>query len=307
MSNFTELKKNFVISTGRTGTRFFGKFLKDIIPDCFTIHEPDTLNKYLPDFIVKVKQYGFYRYFILKLLGKAGSRNLSMKRITGAYTKEKCIREFLIDRKWAGSLKDSYYIESNYQLFGLAEDIAALENTKIILIVRHPFGFIKSVLNRTAYNYFESFFRNFGVGAMYSKIDPLEKLNILGFKRPTPKNVGEDVVGWGKFSRFKKLVWYWNFINNRLYNIHLNDLGNIRLYRFEDIFVDRNEKIIKDFFEFILEDDFKSDMPAKFIEMTKKKKENTAFVNKKVRELTDTEKNYILEKSSRLMNFLHYE
>ena len=56
-----------------------------------------------------------------------------------------------------------------------------------------------------------------------------------------------------------------------------------------------------------LEDDFKSDMPAKFIEMTKKKKENTAFVNKKVRELTDTEKNYILEKSSRLMNFLHYE
>jgi hypothetical protein len=44
MNSFEKINKVFIISSGRTGTEFFGENIKKLSPNFLSIHEPDRIS-----------------------------------------------------------------------------------------------------------------------------------------------------------------------------------------------------------------------------------------------------------------------
>lgn len=68
---------SFIISAGRTGTRFMGKKLSEMIDRCFSVHEPDFFtpgSEY--NTIKKIETFGLYHLILGKIIGKTGIRKL---------------------------------------------------------------------------------------------------------------------------------------------------------------------------------------------------------------------------------------
>jgi hypothetical protein len=241
-SDFLEKRKVFIVSNGRTGTRFFAETLGRILPDCFSIHEPDNLiitsRNTIKNMMPQLRRMGLMNLVFLKALGITGARNISLKRLQGKKSREAAISRFLKDRKWAKEINQELYIESNQQLFGLSEDLAFLPNSKVIYIVRHPLTWVKSWMNKRQ--------------SWFGKKDLMNRINFLGFKRLTPKNAGDRVLGWNKFTQLEKLTWLWNFTNKIYTGVADKNYSNVCLVRFEDIFIERKIEKIKGLFDFIV-------------------------------------------------------
>src|SRR5258706_14980989 len=78
-----------VTSIGRTGTEFFSRFFANIIPDCTSLHEPNTIvitthiENRLEQYVQQVRRAGIWRMGFLKALWKLDVTKLSDSRFLG--------------------------------------------------------------------------------------------------------------------------------------------------------------------------------------------------------------------------------
>src|SRR5258706_4032134 len=75
-----------VTSIGRTGTEFFSRFFANIIPDCTSLHEPNTIvitthiENRLEQYVQQVRLAGIWRMVFLKGFGEWNLTKLSASR-----------------------------------------------------------------------------------------------------------------------------------------------------------------------------------------------------------------------------------
>jgi len=242
-SNFDEKRKVFIVSVGRTGTRFFAEILSQVIPDCYAVHEPDNIKIVKPNLIRNIikqvkERGGVANLILLKALGLTGARNLSLRRLSNRLDGQSVINKFKAERQWIEKICCSTYMESNHQLFGFSEDLLMLPNTTVIYLVRNPIDWIRSCMN-------------FRYG-WYGRRDLLAMVNLLGFKRISPRNIGVVDTQWREYSRCSKLAWLWNYVNSIFYKISSSH-RNGWLFRFEDIFIQKDDKTIHTFLNLLID------------------------------------------------------
>lgn len=216
------VRKTFIVSGGRTATMLFGNRLSEAFDDVFSVHEPDVVE--LPRHGVfesahRLARQGLLRMGLLKSLGLAGTRNLSLRRLQGRIDDRGTLDWFLKDRRHLRDIGSPYFVEANYQLFGITEDLLRLPNTNVVLVIRDPRAWIESWLKKK----------------WYSERDLLTRLDVLGFKRITPENVGIAENRWDSFERVEKLAWVWGFLARSFAQLEAAYPDRACVLRFEDI------------------------------------------------------------------------
>lgn len=221
MNNDPSIRKIFMISGGRTATMLFGNRLSEYFPEIFSIHEPDRLTLDFSDFgglFRSLLHQGIFRMGVLKSLGFAGTRNLSLKVILGKISQEGIESWFNADRTFI-NFKQEIYFEANAQLFGVGEELLLLPNSRVVFVLRDPNDWIQSMMKRHR----------------YSETDLFWKYDVLGFKRITPNNVGVECDEWIEFNRVEKLAWVWGFLAERFINIEKKHADQCVVLRYEDL------------------------------------------------------------------------
>jgi hypothetical protein len=215
--------KNFVffVSTGRTGTKFFGDLLSNMIPEAFSVHEPDVLMDFKIKSLQQIRTFGVYNLIFGKLTGKTGIRNLSQNFLAGKIDREQLVAAIVDHRRnFYEQLKSNLVIESYSGWYGAIPGIRQLyRNYKIVAIVRDPRTWVTSNMNW---------------GTMYGHRDWITR---LGLGRLSPQMIGDERYAsvWKDFSRFQKLCWAWQAINRILLEAVVTD-ENAILIKFEDLF-----------------------------------------------------------------------
>ncbi len=232
---FTDLDKVFIVSGGRTGTTFLGVQLARALPGAFSVHEPDRLSPDdLPDVFRKLRQQGPVQLLAGKLLGVSGTRNLSLHRLDGTLDGATAIDRLIAERRWALPLAERVYIEANYQLFGLIPDLVGLPRTRVAVLLRNPRSWVESWLGKR----------------WFSKSDLMANVNVLGFKRLSPRTLGEPMDDWKSWGRLEKLCWTWANMNQRFADCAEATPEHVRLFLFEDIFERRDPEALRELLEF---------------------------------------------------------
>lgn len=220
----------FIVSSGRTGTKFFGQVLGRLIADAVSVHEPDTLGLNLRDLLGKVRRFGAYHMVLGRILGRTGIRNLTRARLAGRLTDTQVRRGLEKQRgPFYRSLSAPLIIESHNKFYGLLDALPLqFPQHRIVCIVRDPRTFANSLLNTGYY---------FGSGDWVAK---------LGFPRLSPGMIGDPALQarWPGLSPFEKTCWYWRTVY-RTIGASLSHLEHARLFRFEDLFLseERGERL----------------------------------------------------------------
>ena len=253
---FDQINKIFIVSSGRTGTKFLGENLQKIVHNSLSVHEPDKVEltkKHRAELINKFKKIGIIELIINKALGISGTRNLSLRRINNEIEFGDIIKKIRKPRNvLLGDSYYRYYFEANWQLFGLLDDLFNFQNSKIIIFFRDPRTWVQSWMNK---------------GYWYDDKDLLTKIDMLGFKRVTPKNVGIDNPEWKQYTRFQKLCWVWNYMNGLFYEAMGKDKKNIKAFYFEDIFVKKNKTKVREFLQFSLNEQYRENYTIELLDM----------------------------------------
>ena len=212
----------FLISPGRTGTRFLGQKLGNIIKNAYSVHEPDVLTpKKGYKFLEKLNTFGVYHLVLGKFLGKTGIRNLSQRYVAGKFSKKELERAIVKHRKkYYDQIKEDLIIESYSGWYGCIPAIQNLyKNYKIVIISREPKDWVISNMNW---------------GTLFGKRDWVSKLG-LGRLNPKMINDKEYINEWKNYSRFGKICWTYK----TQYEIMLqNSKGdpNTKIIKFENLF-----------------------------------------------------------------------
>ncbi len=227
----------FITSGGRTGTKFFGDLLCQMIPQAFSVHEPDVLGSVNKHFLRQLRIFGFYQMVLGKLAGKTGIRNLSQNYLA----KKIGLNELSIsisrhrEKYWSLIDKD-LIIESYSGWYGCLPAIRhLLKNYKVLVVARNPEDWVRSNMNW---------------GTMYGRRDWVSK---LGLARLNPKLVRDKQYEneWKAFSRFHKLCWAWKTIYEILLESIKND-PNARIVKFEELFEAQDKYLnLSDILEFL--------------------------------------------------------
>lgn len=220
--NEPSVRKSFIVSGGRTATTLFGNQLGRLFPHVYSIHEPDRVDIGPEKTLASLRQVlsqGFFRMGFLKALGFAGTRNLSLRRLSGAVGPQKVHAQLIADRSHIDLQAHSIYVESNYQLFGVIRDCLALPNAYAAFLLRHPSSWIESWLKKK----------------WYGPEDRLSRIDFAGFKRITPANVGIDEPSWDEFGRVDKLAWVWGFLAELFETVSAEVPSRTGIFRFEDL------------------------------------------------------------------------
>ncbi len=122
--NWKDYQPVFIVSTGRTGTTFLGRYFFDKFENVTSYHEPQ------PDFF-----------------------DLSVKAATGSISIDCLKRTINANRKWVlakmQANESTVYIESNYYLFSLIKTLEEIfEEPRFIHVVRDGRDVIRSAYNR---------------------------------------------------------------------------------------------------------------------------------------------------------------
>ncbi|MHA1724315.1 MAG: hypothetical protein ACTSXH_05675 [Promethearchaeota archaeon] len=215
-----ELNPKFIISNGRTGTRFLSHFFNTLSNEIDAQHEPSPS--------------------ILKLRYQFG---------TGKFSLEKAIKKFKRERfELYTSIQKPIYIESNPGLSSLIPVIRKVFSSyKIIHIVRDGRDWVRSTINRGIYSS--------KIDRSLTPMLPLLRLfapNVI--KKPKIKNININAYlrdiwrfraldfkkdpyykKWPQMSQFEKNTWLWNKIDDSIYQ-EIKDDPNAKTVKFEDIF-----------------------------------------------------------------------
>ena len=215
----------FLISAGRTGTKFFGDLLGDMIDGAFSVHEPDVLMDFKIKSMQQLQNFGLYNLIIGKLLRKTGIRNLSQNFLSGRIELAELKSAIVGHReKFYRSIDKELIIESYSGWYGAIPAIRSLyRNYKIVVIVGDPRDWVVSNMNW---------------GTMYGKRDWISRLG-LGRLAPAMTGDAQFEDQWQSFSQFQKLCWAWKTIYEIILRTVEND-PNALIFKFEDIF--RSEK-----------------------------------------------------------------
>lgn len=221
---FNEKNFVFIISAGRTGTKFLGDKLSEIIENSYSVHEPDVLNDDFKNIINKIYQFGIYQMIIGKFLNKTGIRNLSQNYISRKININQLVTQLINHReKFYKKINSNLIIESYSGWYGVIPGIQKLyKYYKIIIIIRDPREWIRSTIN----------WQN-----IYGKKDFVQKLSFLKLERLNPE-MTQDMnysMDWKEYSKFEKLCWMYNSLYSIMLSEAKND-QNIEVVRYEDIF-----------------------------------------------------------------------
>ncbi len=216
-------KRIFISSTGRTATQFFAKYMRVMIANSVSLHEPGTPWFSKPkQLFSQVKDYGVYHLSIGQGKNTHSMYKLSRDYIAGDITKEKACENILAINKKVDALCDSdvvvYSSGHIYGLLGLLDEV--YEDSRFVFIVRDPREWIGSALNKTEYSLYgpiEIFFRKISLQPSCIKNDPY-------------------ISQWKKMSKFEKYCWFYNKLNENAIN-EMKDKENFQVFRYEDIFL----------------------------------------------------------------------
>jgi hypothetical protein len=200
----SKLNAVFVVSTGRTGTKFFETFFNVVDKKSHTVHEPQ------PDFF-----------------------DLSMNKVRlnwSASQIEAYIRQYRGNylRKLSPN-KIKRYVECNPFLPIILDNIVAVfKKAKIIIITREAKSYVKSALNKSPIDDGKMF--------VYAENDGRLRLRALDYKDDPWLNE------WESFSRMQKIAWFWNKTNLHLLDFYKNNKPISLHIKFEDIFSSDKEQ-----------------------------------------------------------------
>jgi len=227
----------FIISPGRTGTKYFGTLLAEMIPSSYSTHEPDAWKNLKDSPLTRIRNFGLYQILFGKFVGKTGVRNLSLNYLEGHLSLEQLQSAvYKSRRRFYQKIDKDLIIESHRGWFGAIEGIRTVfEKYKIVIILRDPRSWLTSNMNW---------------GTLFG---PKDKISKFGLKRLNPAIVGDTEYSnkWNAFDRFEKLCWVWN----TMYRIMLNDIAgdyHCRVFLYEDLFFgEKRYHVLNDFLDFI--------------------------------------------------------
>lgn len=226
-----------IVSTGRTGTRFLGKTLGNVIRDCVSFHEPDMVTLKRPGKLKTISQFGVYQTIIGKLLDKTGIRAIGLRYLSGQTGKNQTARQLIRHRaKFYGRQRQSLIIESYNQWFSLLDVLPLVfREYRVAAIIRDPRSWLSSASKW---------------GLWWHSSDLVSKLGLL---RLSPDLVGdsEKASEWRNMDSFERMAWSWNQINSIL-TAHATADNRVKMFRFEDLFGDKqNKHEIGSFLDFV--------------------------------------------------------
>ncbi len=228
----------FVVSGGRTGTKFFGTVLGTLIDGCFSVHEPDMVNGDLTPrgLVERIGHFGFHHMVTGRLLGTRGVRILSDRYLRGGIGLEDAAATIRAWRdRYHAAIDRPLIVESCSQWYGLLPPLrAAWPQARVVAIVRDPRGWIQSSLNHGRRRGFR------------------DLVEWVGQKRISPAMLGDDEWAgrWPAMSAFQRLCWDWTTINRLLDDFVAGD-AHARLYRFEDLFDPERPEVRRDLLDFV--------------------------------------------------------
>jgi hypothetical protein len=195
--SWKDMKVLLIVSTGRTGTKFFGHFFEKVFASANCYHEPKPdISSIGPDFIAR------------RLSASQAINEVLAKR-----------KSFLQKNYDDGK---SFYVESNGAYSFLLPVVKEIfPNVAVVHIVREPFDWIKSAFSRPV--------------EKSGKVIP--KYSIDANWKVTSQDVpGRSFsVEWDSASLKERLAWMWT-IKNDLILENKNKVDHFLSVRFEDIF-----------------------------------------------------------------------
>lgn len=226
-----------IASGGRTGTTFLGEFLSDMVPDAFSIHEPDVWPGFGTEALRRIRVFGFRHMVVDRLRGRSGLRNLSVRRLAGELSHEEAAAEIRRQRSsYYRRLPQPLVVESNYQSFGVVSAWpAAFPEARVAALVRHPATWVASYLD-------------YG-----TRRGPRDRVQRWGQRRLDPAMIGDDefAARWSDMSRLERLCWDWRTVNGALLR-QAEDDARVRLFRYEDLFLGAGrEETFRELLEFL--------------------------------------------------------
>ncbi len=251
-SRFETIPKTFIVSAGRTGTQFFADTLGPLVPGCLGVHEPDKIDLHTlgpGPLLRRLARQGVWRPLVLKSLGLSGARNHSLNRLAGRIGRDEAVARLVADRKWLPS-GAKLYVESNAQLFGLVDDLARMENARVLVVVRDAGEWIRSWRGKR----------------WYSERDWLARIDVLGLRRLSPRNAGVAEPAWDRWNRASKLAWVWCFMNESFVQAAAEDPRTVRLVRFEDVFLRRDADVIGPMLDHVSHGTMTDDAKTRFMD-----------------------------------------
>lgn len=286
----------FIISAGRTGTKFLGQQLGSIIENCYSVHEPDVLTSgelFNKNLLRKIKLFSLYQLFLGKVTGKTGIRNLSQNYLAGKYDLSQLKKAVIQHRqKYYENIQEDFIIESYSGWYGCIPAIQSLyKNYKIVIISRDPRAWVTSNMNWET---------------LFGKRDWVDKLK-LGRLNPELIQDKKYISSWNEFSRFQKICWTYK----TQYEIMLNNIKNdpnARIFKFEELFHSENRyEQLKELLEFITSFNtrqFKYYIPEDILE--KRIHQNISYVFPPYNFWTKEQKNQYLEICQNIAKKLNY-
>jgi len=198
--SWEDINTRFIVSSGRTGTKFFENFFTYNFSRAYCLHEPYPSLRQL-----SINQY---------------RKSLSSKKIK----KEILLnRRLILNELYRKNI--SYYIESNPNLSLLIPYIKQIfPNYKFLVIIRNLKSYVVSAYNKSPDDSQKKF--------LYDLDDEQYRLQA--------KDISENYINeWHSFNRVEKIAWWWKTINNYLIEHTAHD-KNCLTIRFEDLFDKEN-------------------------------------------------------------------
>lgn len=191
MSTHVDKPVSFLLSTGRTGTQFFSRYLTETCEGLVCKHEPKPSRR-----------FKWYSNFYLS--GKLSEGFIS--------------KQYLSTRKSVLFNDDiCHYVESNNFIFGCMKPISEIApELSVIHIIRDPFSYVRSHLNKGFWNGIKKFTAK-NIPGWLEKIDPQVK--------------GSNDPVWILLAR-------WIYVNRVIHSYH--EQYKYISVRFEDIFDPNN-------------------------------------------------------------------
>ncbi len=208
---FQDFPVRFIVSTGRTGTKFFEKFFNKNFSRIEARHEP------FPDL-----------------------HRLSVSKFRDRMDLQQSSRQFILERaEILANVKqkdNEVYIESSLYLASLIPEIEDIfGDYKILHVVRDPRTFVVSAYNKRAMEK--------GSYLFHGDDDVRRRLNSNDF--PEDPYFGK----WEKMSRFERICWHWVKFNS-LISSSIRNHEHYKMMKFEGIFYDDKNKSLGDVSKF---------------------------------------------------------
>jgi hypothetical protein len=230
-----------IASLGRTGTKFFCALFKEIVPDCTSLHEPDSFHIGKGNGIRRVldqtREAGVYNMFVRKALGQWGLANVSHARVRGELSYAGAVRQVLSQRaKFVHNRKGSLYVESSLAYYGLLDVLRDVyERHRAVYIIRNGRDWVRSKMNR---------------GQMYNRG---RIVGVFAHRWPEAAEFESDPyrLEWGTMPRFDRLCWAWVKLNEYALAT-TRENPNAKVFRFERIFESEDRyQYLADLVEFV--------------------------------------------------------